>query len=188
MPYAPDEMRQFRSAAAALLLVAAVPAAVAADQRNAPATKGAAPRLVRYQVAAGTALLLEMRTPLDSATALVDDQVEAVLWSPIVQDGVELIPEGSVAIGRVREIVRAAEKSPVGSLTVTFTIVEHAETRSRATLNTQNVVFTAPAPEPQRGRFKRRPKPVDVAIRPGSRLVAVTAIPLTVWIPRPTQR
>jgi hypothetical protein len=129
-----------------------------------------------------------MRTPLDSATALVDDQIEAVLWSPVIQDEIELIPEGSVAIGRVREFVRASEKTPAGSLTVTFTIVEHAETRSRAPINTQNVVFAAPLPEPQRGRFKRRPKPVDVSIGPGSRLVAVTSVPLTVWIPRPSQR
>ena len=143
-----------------------------------------AQRLTRYQVAAGTALLLELRTPLDSATALVDDQVEAVLWSPVIQDGLELIPQGSVAIGKVRDVVRASEKTPAGSVTLVFTIVEHAATRSKATLNTQNVLLTAPVPDAPRGRFKKRPKPVDLSMKAGTTLVAMTAQPLVVWIPR----
>lgn len=86
-------------------------------------------------------------------------------------------------LGRVREIVRASEKMPAGSLALTFTIVEHAETRSRATLTTHDVVITAPL-EPPRGRIKRRPTPVNASIAAGSRLVATTSAPLMVWIPR----
>jgi len=164
-------------------IVACAGTAAAQESRRAPA-KSAAPQLTRYQVAAGTALLLTMRTPLDSATALVDDQVEAVLWSPVIQDDLELIPEGSVAIGRVREVVRASEKTPAGRITVTFAVVEHAETRSRAMIKTQDVVINAPPSEPQRGRFKRRPKPVDASMKAGTRFVAMTIAPLTVSIPK----
>ena len=125
-----------------------------------------------------------MRTAVDSATAAVDDQVEAVLWSPVIQDGVELIPEGSVALGRVRQVTRATDRSPVGRVWLAFTIVEHATTRSRATLNTHDIVIAPPPPEPQRGRSMRRPKPVDASIDAGARFVAMTSQPLTVWIPR----
>jgi hypothetical protein len=148
-----------------------------------PGTKNAAAKPARFQVAAGTALLLSVRTPLDSATALVGDQVEAVLWSPVIQHDMELIPEGSVMLGKVRRVVRASERTPAGSLTLAFTIVEHAETRSRATLTTHDVVVTATL-EPPRGRIKRRPTPVDASIAAGSRLVATTSAPLMVWIPR----
>jgi hypothetical protein len=149
-----------------------------------PAVVKPVPALARFQVAAGTALLLKLRTPLDSATAAVDDQVEGVLWSPVIQDGLELIPEGSVAFGRVKEVARASEKTPEGSITLTFSVVEHAATRSRATIKTKDVVIAAPRPEPQRGRFKRRPKPVDAIVTAGAAITAMTIEPLIVWIPR----
>jgi hypothetical protein len=178
-------MRRLTATSAMLLgvIVACAGTAAAQESRRAPA-KHAAPQLTRYQVAAGTALLLTMRTPLDSSTALVDDQVEAVLWSPVIQDDLELIPAGSVAIGRVREVLRASDKTPAGRLTLTFTVVEHAETRSRAMIKTQDVVITAPPSEPPRGRFKRRPKPVDASIKAGTAFAAMTTAPLVVWIPK----
>jgi hypothetical protein len=152
-------------------------------QAGRPAAKAAPSKPARFQVAAGTALLLTMRTPLDSATAVVGDQVEAVLWSPVIQNDEELIPEGSVMLGEVRQVVRAAEKTPAGSLTVAFTIVEHAETRSRAPLKTHDVSVTATL-EPPRGRIKKKYTPVDASIAAGARLVATTSVPLTVAIVR----
>ena len=164
-------------------LVTIVGATPANGQAARPGAKTAAPKPARFQVAAGTALLLTMRTPLDSSTAMVGDQVEAVLWSPVIQQDEELIPEGSVMFGKVRQVVRATEKTPAGSLTLAFTIVEHAETRSRAPLTTHDLSVTATL-EPPRGRIRKRYTPVDASIAAGARLVATTSAPLLVWLPR----
>lgn len=147
------------------------------------ARKVPAERLERYQVPAGTALLLKLRTPLDSATASVDDQIEATLWSPVIQDGIELIPVGSVAIGKVVEVKRASERAPTGAIAFVFSVVEHAETGSRAMLNTRKVLVEAPRPE-EPERTKKKPKAVQATMAAGSPFVAMTAEPLVVKIPR----
>ena len=146
-------------------------------------SKPAAPKFERYQVAAGTALLLKLRTPLDSATATIDQQVDATLWSPVAQDGVELIPAGSMVFGRVAAVERATEKNLLGTITISFSIVEHAETGDRATMTTRNLVIGAAAPAPSSGR-KPRPRPVDAVLTEGASLVAMTAEPLVVRIPK----
>ena len=142
-----------------------------------------AARLDRYQVPAGTALLLKLKTPLDSSKVSVDDQVEATLWSPVVQDGVELIPVGSVAIGKVLEVKRATERVPAGSVAFAFSIVEHAETGSRAMLTTRKVLVEAPR-EDETSRGKQKPKPTQATMSEGAAFVAMTAEPLVVRIPR----
>ncbi len=161
-------------------------AVVAAQQkaRGPAVAKAAAPQFDRYQVAAGTALLLKLTTPLNSGTALVDDQVEAVLWSPVVQDGVELIPTGSVVFGKVTDFVRATDQRPTGSISFVFKIIEHAETGSKETLSTQKIIMEAQRIVETGGKVKKRLDPVDVAIPAGMRLVAMTAEPLVVRIPR----
>ena len=153
-----------------------------AKQARAPRKAAAAPE-DRYQVPAGTALLLKLRTPLDSGKASVDDQVEATLWSPVIQDGVELIPAGSVAIGKVVDVKRATERTPAGSVAFAFSIVQHAETGSRAMLTTRKVLVEAPAPEDV-GRAKPKPKAVQATMVEGSPFIAMTAEPLIVRIPR----
>ena len=161
-----------RSLVLAVLLVIVVPTSSVAQRGER-----------RYQVPAGTALLLTLRTPLDSGQATVLDQVEATLWSPVVQDGVVLIPEGSVAYGAVVDVKRASVRAPLGSIAVTFSIVEHSETQSRATMTTRPVVVEAPAPVPGiKGKVKL--KPVDANLPAGARFVAVTAAPLIVRIPK----
>jgi len=156
-----------------------------AQGRAASGIKLTAARFDNHQVPAGAALLLKLRTPLDSASASVDDQVEATFWSPVIQDDVELIPVGSVAIGRVVEVTRASERTPTGAVTFAFSIVEHAVTGSRAMVNTRTVVVEGVHPqEAARGRAKRRPRPVDASMAQGTSFVAVTAAPLLVRIPR----
>ena len=153
--------------------------------RGAAAAKPAAPQYARYQVAAGTALLLKMSTPLNSGTAAVDDQVEAVLWSPVMQDGIELVPAGSVVFGKVTDFVRATDRRPTGSISFAFKIIEHGETGSRETLSTQKIILEAQrVMDDGRGKARKRLDPVDVAIPAGMRLVAMTAEPLLVRIPR----
>jgi hypothetical protein len=129
---------------------------------------------------------LKLRTPLDSASASVDDQVDATLWSPVIQDGVELIPAGSVLFGRVVAVVRASERTPIGAITFAFSIIEHGETGSRESLRTRTVVMEAPrdsGSEGGRGK-KKRQKPVDAVVPAGTPFVAMTAEPLVVLVPR----
>jgi len=160
-------------------------AATAPQKPRGSASSKPSPQFDRYQVAAGTALLLKLSTPLNSATASLDDQVEAVLWSPVIQDGIELVPEGSVVFGKVLELVRATDRRPTGSITIAFKIIEHGETGSREPLSTRNIIMEAQREvDAGGGKVKKRLDPIDVAIPAGMRLVAMTAEPLVVRIPR----
>ena len=155
-------------------------------QKSGPASRKAPGRgFDRYQVAAGTALLVKLRTPLSSATAAVEDQVEATLWSPVVQNGVELVPEGSTVFGKVIAVRRASERTPAGALEFKFSIIEHAGTGSRETLSTRTVyLWGTPVAQTGRGRGKARPTPVDAVMAEGTAFSAMTAEPLLVRIPR----
>ena len=161
-------------------------ASTPAPQKSGESSRKPSPRgFDRYQVAAGTALLVKLRTPLNSATAAVEDQVEAVLWSPVVQEGVELVPEGSTVFGKVVAVTRATERAPIGALEFKFSIIEHAGTGSRETLSTRTVyLWGAAESEPAKGRGKARPKPVDAIMPGGTAFAALTAEPLLVRIPR----
>lgn len=160
----------------ALILIAS--AATADSSQKARTT-----RLDAHQVPAGTAFLLTLRTPLDSATANVDDQVEAALWSPVIQDGLELIPEGSLVIGRVVKVNAASKKDPAGSLTVAFSAVQHPETRSIAMVRSQPITITGTLPLTPKGKPVRGAL-ADAAMALDTRFVAITAEPLRVWTPR----
>lgn len=165
-------------------LLAHAPASSAGERQGGrgPSPKKTAPQKVdEYQIPAGSALLLKLRTPLDSASSAVDEQVEATIWSPVIQDGVELIPDGSVLIGKVLEVVPASKTKPLGSITFAFTIIEHATTKSLAMVTTQKVVFTAPS-VPQNKRA--RPDRTDAVIPAGTSFIAMTADALLVRIPR----
>ena len=150
-------------------------------EQAAGAKKGS-PKHQAYQVPAGSALLLKLRTPLDSAAAAVDDQVDAVLWSPVIQDGIELIPEGSIVLGKVVEVAPATKRKPEGRIAFTFSIVEHSETGSRAMLTTRKVVFEAQPPQVE-GR-KPSKDLLDAVVPAGTAFVAMTTEPLIVRIPR----
>jgi hypothetical protein len=179
---------QQSSAIVVLAVVLTMPAYAAGDQQPSRSTspgKGPTTQFDRYQVAAGTALLVKLSTPLASATANVDDQVDAVLWSPVVQDGVELIPAGSVAMGKVVSVVRASEQTPIGSVTFQFTVIKHAGTGDIAMVTSRNLVVEAPRePRAKRGRGRDQLKVAEAVIPAGTPLVAMTAKPLIVLIPR----
>lgn len=174
--------RPIAGVVAGLLLL--YPAVLTGQGASRPARPSApAPKYDRYQVAAGTALLLKLQTALDSATTGVDQQVDATLWSPVVQDGIELIPTGSTVFGRVTAVEKATERKPLGTFSIAFSIVEHGETGDRATMNTRPLTFEAPAPAPVAGK-KVKLKPIDVTLAEGASIVAVTSEPLVVRIPK----
>ena len=185
------KMRRHSAVAGVLIIVWMTASGIAGgyepQKSRGPAISTEPSQFARYQVPAATALLLKLRTPLDSATTSIGEQVEATLWSPIIQDGVELVPAGSVVFGKVISVVRASERAPIGSVTFTLSIIEHGETRSRESLSTRKVVMAAPRePEsdPGGGKKKKRQPPVNAVVPSGTSFVAMTTEPLIVLVPR----
>lgn len=156
---------------------------VAAGQKSLKRSTSApdSQRLVTYQVPAGSPLLLKLQTPLHSASTAVGEQVEARLWSPVIQDGIELILVESTVIGTVSEVRRASVRHPSDAIVCTFTVITHPETRSRAAISAR-VTFEA-APASSFGE-KVRPKPVEAVVAQDAPFVAVLKEPLLVFIPR----
>jgi hypothetical protein len=169
-----------------LAFALAAPPFVTLPQSHArtPERRASADRFDNYHIPAGTALLLELRTPFDSASAKVDDEIEATLWSPVIQGGIELIPAESVVTGKISAAVRASKQTPIGSVTFIMSVVQHLRTGDRAMIRTQHIVMEAPVEPSRGGRGDRKRKPRDIAMAEGLRFVAVTSEPLIVRIPK----
>jgi hypothetical protein len=129
-----------------------------------------------YQVPAGTPLVVRLRTMIDSASGQMDDPVRATLLSPVTQDGFELIPKGSTLHGKVIEVQSASKQKPVGRVVLAFSIIEHLETHSLATIETRSMPFEATL-EPK-DKFR------DVRVESGEQLTLTLATPLKVRLPR----
>ena len=129
-----------------------------------------------YQVPAGTPLFIRLRTTHDSVSGQIDDPVRATLLSPVTQDGFELIPKGSTLHGKVIEVQQASKQQPVGRIVLAFTVIEHVETHSLATVQTRSMPFDATL-EPK-DKFR------DVRVDSGEPLTLTLASPLKVRLPR----
>jgi hypothetical protein len=129
-----------------------------------------------YQVPAGTPLVIQLRTTLDSASGQVDDPVRATLLSAVTQDGFELIPKGSTIHGKVTDVQSASKQKPVGRVVLEFNVIEHLETHSVATIQTKSMPFDATL-EPK-DKFR------DVRVESGEQLTLTLATPLKVRLPR----
>jgi hypothetical protein len=75
-------------------------------------------------VPSGTALALELVTPVSSENAQVEDQVRARLKQPVVADGVTVIPAGAVLHGNVTAAERAGRVKGRSHLALRFTEAE----------------------------------------------------------------
>ena len=157
---------------------------VAATRRTSSAQKAdARPTLAKargryddYQVPAGTPLVVRLRTTMDSASAQVDDPVRATLLSPVTQDGAELIPKGSTLHGKVTDVRPASKENRTGRIVVEFSVIEHVETRSLATVQTRSIPFEATLAPKEKFR--------DVRVESGEQLTLTLATPLKVRLPR----
>jgi hypothetical protein len=129
-----------------------------------------------YQVPAGTPLVIQLRTTLDSASGQIDDAVRATLLNPVTQDGFELIPKGSTLHGKVTDVQSASKQKPVGRVVLEFNVIEHIETHSVATIQTRSMPFDATL-EPK-DKFR------DVRVESGEQLTLTLASPLKVRLPR----
>jgi hypothetical protein len=144
-------------------------------------SRGARPG--EYRVAIGTPIPARLRTPIDSGTARVNDQVDAILTSPVTQDGVELIPAGSTLHGRIVQADSATKKAPLGRIDMVFTVVQHADTHSRAAIRTHTFTAEAEAPAEITGMRTPKRQPIDVALAAGHPIVLTLSEPLLVYIP-----
>lgn len=164
------------AAALALLLAGAI--APAHAQNTARGAKKAAARTTYtdYQVAAGTFLSIELRTPLSSATARVGDPIDGRLLRSIVgEEDVELVPAGATVLGTVREVEAAGKKTP-GRLALAFHVIEHPDTGSRASIRTTLLTFES----------ERAPKAKafpEIQLSRGSDASVSLLAPLSVKIP-----
>lgn len=147
-----------------------------AQKKSSPIRATAPAQLDDYQVPAGTPLMIRLRTAVDSASARIDDAVRATLLEPVTQDGVELIPKGSTLHGKVSEVLQASRQNRTGRLVMGFHVIEHAETRSLATIKTRAVPFEATLAPKEKFR--------DVRVSADERMILTLASPLKVHIPR----
>jgi hypothetical protein len=143
-----------------------------------------AARADQYRVPAGTVVSVKLRTPIDSSVSRENDQVDAVLSEAVTQDGVELIPAGSLLHGTILTVESATKKAPLGEVSFAFAVVQHGETGSRAPFRTQTVSFAAEPPTP--ATTKRAPKhqPIDIVLPAGYPLDVALREPLIVAIPK----
>ena len=136
-----------------------------------------------YRVAIGTVVSARLRSGINSGAAHANDQVDATLTAPVLQDGVELIPAGSTLHGKVVDARAGTRKAPLGRVEVVFTVVQHAETRSRAAIQTRPLAFEAQAPsDPSAIRAMKR-QPIDIDLQAGHPIAVVLSEPLVVFLP-----
>ena len=101
-----------------------------ASRADAPPPRAAEPRApaaLRWRevtVPAGTALPLDLITPVSSATARVETPVRARLRQAVVVDGYTAIPAGAVLHGEVIDVERAGRVQGRSRLAMRFTEVE----------------------------------------------------------------
>jgi hypothetical protein len=93
--------------------------------------------------AVGTALSLELRTPLSSETAKVETPVTARLRQSVVADGITVLPAGATLYGDVTEVERAGRVRGRSHLAIRFT--EVMIDGQRDPLRTNGVIFEGEA-------------------------------------------
>jgi len=144
-----------------------------------------AARADQYQVPAGTVVSLRLRTPIDSSSSQVNDQIDAVLTESITREGVELVPDGSLVHGTILEVEPASRETPLGRISFAFAVVQHGGSGSRAPFRTKPITIEAERPAPPASkRGKSKNQPIDVSWSAGHLVSATLAEPLLVAIPK----
>jgi len=85
-----------------------------------------------YTVSAGQTIRVRMNEKITSANARVGDTFTTTTVDPVYASGIEVIPSGSIIVGRVTEVKKAARKSKAGMLAVSFTSLRLPNGSSRA--------------------------------------------------------
>jgi hypothetical protein len=136
---------------------------------------GRPPRYTDHQIPAGLAITVELRTSLSSNSSQKAQEVRARLVRPIVSDETELVPAGATVLGTVTEVEPAGNKVR-GWISVSFHVVEHPETGSRATI--RSGVATWQSEPPAKGKVYP-----EVRVERGEEITVTLNAPLVVRIP-----
>jgi hypothetical protein len=135
-----------------------------------------------YQVPAGTWLFIELRTQIASDTSQRADVIRGVLKSAVTQDGVELVPSGSVVLGTVTDVSAALNRMDRARLVFRFNVLEHPLTGSRVPIKTEGRVL-----EVEAGKKKPSAKGAaafnQVRLEPGTDVSMPIHEPFVVRIP-----
>ncbi|MBC7911841.1 MAG: hypothetical protein H7Y30_15145 [Pyrinomonadaceae bacterium] len=121
---------------ALLALVAGSVLPAVAQQRRRPSLRRAsrqAPAPARYHtINAGQTIRVRMNERISSENARIGDRFTTTVVDPVYASGVEVIPAGSIVVGRVTEVKKAARKSKAGSIGVEFISLKLPNGSSRA--------------------------------------------------------
>lgn len=85
-----------------------------------------------YTINTNEIIRVRMNQNISSANARVGDTFTTTVVDPVYGSGIELIPAGSVIVGRVNQVTRAARKSKAGTLGVEFISLKLPNGMSRA--------------------------------------------------------
>lgn len=92
-----------------------------------------APVPIRYfTINANQTIRVRMNETVTSATARLGDKFSTTVVDPVYAAGTEVIPAGSVIVGRVTEVTPAGRKSKAGELGVNFISLKLPNGMSRA--------------------------------------------------------
>jgi hypothetical protein len=75
---------------------------------------------IYYSVNAGQVMRVRINQTITSENARVGDQFTTTVVDPVYSGGLEVIPAGSVIVGQVNTVERAARKSKAGTIGVRF--------------------------------------------------------------------
>jgi hypothetical protein len=117
-------------------------------QPDTVARRAAAPAASRaafeeHQVAAGTSLPIELRTPIASDESHVEDEIRGRLTRAVVVNGVEVVPQGATVRGTVMDVERSARVKGLARVAFRFSVLEHPDTGSRVSIRTSPIVRQA---------------------------------------------
>ncbi len=136
---------------------------------------GRAQRYTDHQIPAGLAITIELRTSLSSNSSEKAQEVRGRLVRPIVSGETELVPAGATVLGTVTEVEPAGNKVR-GWISVSFHVVEHPETGSRATI--RSGVATWHSEPPAKGKVYP-----EARAERGEQVTLTLNAPLVVRIP-----
>jgi type IV secretion system protein VirB10 len=91
----------------AILLLLAAATSVAAQPSTPASATADQPAVKQMTVPAGTQVLLQLKSPIDTKTARVGDGVYCQTSFPVTQDNVAVIPAGTYVKGQIAEVRRA---------------------------------------------------------------------------------
>jgi hypothetical protein len=123
------------------------PAASPRPANDPPVEKSAPPppAFREVTVPAGTALAIELRTTVGSATSTVEDQVRGTIRKAVIVDGTEAIPAGSTVVGSVTEAERSGRVKGLARVAFRFSTLDLPGDSERISIRTNSIAREAEA-------------------------------------------